>query len=284
MDYHRGMVAILGHPLDYLARRHLQKWLPPGLTWRLASRDHTPVQSLLADARFYREHLESQSMVVHGAHLLEIGPGSANPFSVLLLQAGAQQITLVEPFRRAYPESLREVRLQAFAQATARPGDLPLPAPSQRQVEWKTGSAESLPLQKGVVTGTLSQNVLQFIRDPRIAFAECFRVTQEGGYFLHRIDLRDHVFRHPFEMLTFRQQEWDKLCPLKQGRGWHNRFRPWHWVGFLENAGFHFVKAIPLKHDENGYRRVQERLSPEFAPPSGWDPTVTEMILVGRKP
>jgi SAM-dependent methyltransferase len=278
------MVAVFGHPLDYLARRHLQKWLPPGLTWRLASRDQMPVQSLLADARFYREQLESQSMVVHDAHVLEIGPGSANPFSVLLFQSGARRVTLVEPYLRAYPAHLREARLQAFWQATARPGDPPLPPPTQRQVEWKTGSAENLPLQKDSVLGTLSQNMLQFIRDPRIVFDECYRVTQNGGFFLHRIDLRDHVFRHPFEMLTFRQDAWDKLCPLKQGRGWHNRLRPWHWVGFLENAGFHFVKAIPLERDEKGYRQVKDRLCSEFAPPSGWDPTITEMVLIGHKP
>jgi hypothetical protein len=130
----------------------------------------------------------------------------------------------------------------------------------------------------------LSQMMCQFLPDVKAFLAEQWRVLHANGHFLHLIDFRDHVFSHPFEMLTFPEPIWNWLCPLRDGRGWHNRLRPDDYLKLAREAGFLDVTLRPLGEDREAFEKVRARIRPEFLNKNPEFEAVTLGVWTGRKP
>ena len=58
-------------------------------------------------------------------------------------------------------------------------------------------------------------------------------LTAAGGLNIHFVDLRDHFFRYPFEMLHYSEAAWRRwLNPTSN----HNRYRVWDYRRVFEAA------------------------------------------------
>ncbi len=274
----------------YLAFRLMRRWVPVEWTYRLASKDQWAPLALLKESRLYSDLLSQLQISPLGTTVLEIGPGTWNPLSLLLLKKGAQKVVLCEPFPRDFsPSKLRE-RLAPLWESME-----PMNGPSLDHafcgedlnpdtVSWIPSFAESLPVENDSVDLIVSNCVLQFIPNMQRAFEEMHRVLRPGGSIMHIVDLRDHFFRYPFEMLTFSESFWNWLCPLRQGRGWHNRLRVSEYLQELKATQFANFAYIALQRDPMGYKKVEPYLNQRFTSMSRDELDITMAVIHARKP
>jgi hypothetical protein len=86
------------------------------------------------------------------------------------------------------------------------------------------------------------------------------RATAPGGVQLHFVDLRDHFFKHPFEMLCHSERVWRGLLNPASNL---NRLRPWDYERIFRTS-FPRVTVEPLAADLGAFRAARSRIRPEF--------------------
>jgi SAM-dependent methyltransferase len=105
-------------------------------------------------------------------------------------------------------------------------------------------------------------------------------LTQPDGLQLHYVDLRDHFFKFPFEMLAYSEKTW---------RGWldptshHNRFRIWDYRAVFEKY-FESVGVDILARDEEAFRNIQNRIRSEFRSGDAANDSVTLILVAASHP
>jgi len=125
--------------------------------------------------------------------------------------------------------------------------------------------------------------VLEHTLDPQDVFAQCWAWLKPGGWTSHEIDLRDHLFEFPFEMLTFSEETWQRwLCPK---RGFHqNSWRLPEYLEAIRHAGFVNIGYKVLQRDEATLREILPRLDERF---KYLDPDMLSVLVVhlyGERP
>jgi hypothetical protein len=106
----------------------------------------------------------------------------------------------------------------------------------------------------------LSNSVLEHVEDMAGVVEELARVTAPGGQHFHFVDLRDHFFRHPFEMLCYSERTWRRF--LNPGSNL-NRLRVWDYER-LFSSRFRAVTVQVRDSDPPAFRAVRRRIRPEF--------------------
>ncbi len=106
----------------------------------------------------------------------------------------------------------------------------------------------------------LSNSILERVEDVAEAVSDLARATASGGRHFHFIDLRDHYFKYPFEMLCHSERIWRRV--LNPGSNL-NRLR----VGDYErlfSTSFQQVRVELLGIDTAAFRSARRRIRPEF--------------------
>ncbi len=99
------------------------------------------------------------------------------------------------------------------------------------------------------------------------------------GLQVHYVDLRDHFFMYPFEMLTYSERTWyGWLNPTSN----HNRFRLWNYRDVFEKY-FQDVEIDILARDEAAFQQARERIRSEFLSGSIQDDSVTLIRVIARQ-
>ena len=105
-------------------------------------------------------------------------------------------------------------------------------------------------------------------------------LTAVGGVNIHFVDLRDHFFKYPFEMLHYSENTWRRwLNPTSN----HNRFRLWDYRKVFDSY-FEDVDVTVLERDEAGFARALGRIRPEFKRGNVLDDSVTLIRVVAARP
>ncbi len=105
-------------------------------------------------------------------------------------------------------------------------------------------------------------------------------LTQPDGIQIHFVDLRDHFFKFPFEMLRFSESAW---------RGWlnpssnHNRYRLWDYRRVFESC-FGQVEIDILGREIEAFRKVKPYLRQEFVSGNLEEDAVTLIQVVASQP
>ena len=126
----------------------------------------------------------------------------------------------------------------------------------------------------------LTSSVYEHLEDVDGTTSALAALTKPDGLHIHYVDLRDHFFRYPFEMLTFSEKLW---------RGWlnptsnHNRFRLWHYRQIFETY-FRSIEIEVLERDEAAFEKVHGRIRPEFVSGNLQDDSVTLILLTAARP
>ncbi len=155
-----------------------------------------------------------------GKTVLNIGAGDLIGLDVLFLFFGAKQVISVDlnPGNYRYPEmseqlfffkTLWEILKENRIKGSRLPWDDIIHTKQQgtfyntdRLIRLSPGDASDLPLKDGCVDFTLSNAVLEHIRNPEKAIKEIARTLAKAGHTMHRVDLRDHTdFSRPYEFL-----------------------------------------------------------------------------------
>ena len=105
-------------------------------------------------------------------------------------------------------------------------------------------------------------------------------LTKPDGLHIHFVDLRDHFFKYPFEMLRFSETTWRTwLNPSTN----HNRYRLWNYRDAFK-ACFAQVEIKILTREEEAFRKLLPRIRPEFVSGNLEEDAVGVILVIASKP
>ena len=106
----------------------------------------------------------------------------------------------------------------------------------------------------------ISNSVYEHLEDVEGITRALSRLTKPNGLHIHYVDLRDHFFKYPFEMLRFSEKSWRSwLNPSTN----HNRYRLWEYRSAFESC-FQHVEIEILAREEDQFQKLRPHIRPEF--------------------
>ena len=222
----------------------------------------------------YLQMLAVKDISIEGKRVMVFGYGGNYGVGCGLLRAGAGHVVLCE--RAGFPESRRNVKLlPQFSQYLSCVDGKVTPEPAYftrvhgdiRQV-----AAQRLAPPVDLV---LSSYVYEHLDDQKGITAALVALTAPGGAHLHLIDLRDHYFRFPFEMLCYSEQVWQRW--LNPGSNL-NRCRLPDYRNLFEGF-FRKVDIEKKTTDPQGFERARHRIRPEFLTGDAETDSVTKISV-----
>jgi SAM-dependent methyltransferase len=194
-------------------------------------------------------------------HILEVGSGRHARLAVQMLHAGADSVSLVDLYAVGLNDPVHRSMLLQDCAALGLGPDETLSRIELLNADFTSLAVPAPDLKADIVT---SSAVLEHTHDPEHVLAACWQWLKPGGLTSHVIDLRDHVFETPFEMLTFSDQTWDRWLSPKGG--YHlNRWRLPDYLEAMPAAGFVDVQYEVLDRDRHALQKVMPRLNERFA-------------------
>jgi hypothetical protein len=203
----------------------------------------------------YRAALEDDHLVLDGKRILILGYGGRFAVGCGLLEAGAKQVILSDPF--APPdEQANALLLPRYSQYLERVGEQINPLPGFLQVlQQDIREAKIEP-----VNLVLSNSVFEHVAEVEETVKALQPLIRPDGAQLHFIDLRDHYFKYPFEMLTFSKKTWKNwLNPTSN----LNRLRLVDYERIFQKY-FEMVYITVRDSQKDEWEKARARILPEF--------------------
>jgi hypothetical protein len=126
----------------------------------------------------------------------------------------------------------------------------------------------------------LSSSVYEHLDDVEGITGALARLTKPDGIQIHFVDLRDHFFKYPFEMLRFSESTWRNwLNPSSN----HNRYRLWDYQRVFESC-FGEVEIEVLDREEEAFRKLMPHIRSEFVSGNPNEDAVTLIRVTASKP
>lgn len=246
--------------LRYVVVRVLRRLLPRPIVRLLLSRGWVikpgPETSHPEEAALsYRDALLLEGISLAGKRVMVFGYGGRFGIGVALLRLGAGHVVLCD--RYASPDEAANRRLlPESGPFLMKEGRQILPSPSF--ITLVDADIRKAALQP--VDLVVSSSVFEHLDDV-VGIAQALAVcTKKGGAQLHFIDLRDHYFRLPFEMLSYSQRTWRRwLNPTSN----LNRLRMPDYKRAFERF-FGKVDVAVTGRDLEAFGKARERILPEF--------------------
>jgi hypothetical protein len=269
--------------LPYLIPRLVRHFLPERLVRALLLRSviirpGLETRDPFAAVQRYSEVLAERGRSFTGKRVLVFGYGGRFDIGFGLLKIGAAHVILCDKF--APPDEAHNRQMFAAEEkyfVAASRGLRPRP-------EWMTllesDIREITTREVEPVDMVLSSSVYEHLDDVEGITQALARLTKPDGVQIHFVDLRDHFFKYPFEMLRFSERTW---------RGWlnpssnHNRYRLWDYRRVFESC-FRQVEIEVLDREEDAFRRVSPHIRPEFQSGNPEQDAVTLIRVVASKP
>jgi hypothetical protein len=209
--------------------------------------------------KMYCGILEQAGRSVVGQKILNFGYGGNFALACGLLQAGASQITLVDKF--APPDNhFNRKLLPVYEKYLTVQDGLVTPRPEYIDLVEADIHEMAEQSQPPLFDIVLSSSVYEHLNSVDQITRSLAVLTKPTGCQVHFIDLRDHYFKFPFEMLTFSDETWEKW--LNPGSNL-NRLRTKDYRSIFEGY-FRQVDIGVLERDLAGFQRVQNRILPKY--------------------
>jgi SAM-dependent methyltransferase len=220
------------------------------------------------------EHGESLA----GKRVMVFGYGGRFDIGVGLLGAGAGSVVLFEKY--APPDDPHNRRLlPRYAAYLAQDGEKVRPR-NERMTLVRADIREVTPAEVPPVDLVISSSVYEHLDDVEGITRALAALTRPDGIQIHFVDLRDHFFKYPFEMLAYSKRAWyGWLNPSSN----HNRYRVRDYRRAWE-ASFGQVEITVLERDEAGFQKARPRIRPEFLSGDPAEDSATIIRAVTRLP
>ena len=254
-----------------LARTLLRKGIiiRPGLETR------EPAQAVARYLAYFGE----QGLTFKGLHVLVFGYGGSLAVAVELLRAGCKHVTVCD----LYPPVNRHINdglLSEYEQYLQVEGDAVTARP-----EWITtyhGDIRKLPDSVLLEPFDLvvSSSVYEHLGDVDGITKALASLLKPTGHALAFIDLRDHYFTYPFEMLCYSDQVWKNwLNPTSN----LNRFRVRDYRRVFERY-FGKNQISILESNPENFQKVKRRIRAEFKSGDDSEDAVTLIAVMSTDP
>ena len=250
--------------LPYLIPRLVRHFLPERLVRTLLLRNIIIQSGLETNNPFaaiqrYVEELKKRGTSFQGKRVLIFGYGGRFDIGYGILREGAAHVILCDKY--APPDEQHNQRMYASTEhyfVVESKGVRPRP-------EWMTlleADIRDVHVSGGLdpVDIIISSSVYEHVDDVEGITRALAGLTRPDGINIHYVDLRDHFFKYPFEMLRFSERTWRTwLNPSSN----HNRYRLWDYRRAFQSC-FGQVEIEVLSREEEAFRKVMSHLRPEF--------------------
>ncbi|MEP7133967.1 MAG: class I SAM-dependent methyltransferase [Chloroflexota bacterium] len=227
----------------------------------------------------YADILSEHGLAFENKRVLVFGYGGRFDIGVELLRQGAKHVILCDKY--APPDEVHNRKMLVVEEQyfVLEHGDL-RPRP-----EWMTlfeGDIRDVHVRNTIdpVDIVLSSSVYEHVDDVEGITRALARLTKPDGMNIHYVDLRDHFFKYPFEMLQFSEKTWRNFLNPSSN---HNRYRLWNYRQAFE-AGFDNVGIEILARDSEAFRRKQPVILPQFLSENAAENDVTLIRVIARDP
>lgn len=270
--------------LRYLFLRLLRHFMPEGLArfflkkrW-IIKPGLESTDPFAASAR-YVETLSAKGVSIEGKRVLVFGYGGRFAVGVNLLKHGAAHVVLCDHFVLLDTERNREL-LSDYGQYLKAEQDEIQPRGEFITLLHEDIREESIQRQILQVDIVLSTSVFEHLDDvPGITNALA-KLTSPDGVHLHFVDLRDHFFKYPFEMLKYSEYVWKNFLNPTSNL---NRYR-WNDYRRVFESNFNDVEFTVIERLVDEFRRSQEQIRPEFKTGDNSIDSTTLMYVFAKLP
>jgi len=214
-----------------------------------------------------------------GKRVLVFGYGGRFDIGFGLLKEGAAHVTLCDKYAR--PDEAHNQRMFAAEEeyfAAESKGLRP-------RAKWMTlleADIREARLSSEIepVDTVLSSSVYEHLDDVEGITRALAELTKPDGIQIHFVDLRDHFFKYPFEMLRFSERTWRSwLNPSSN----HNRYRLWDYRRVFKSC-FGQVEIEVLAREAEAFHRLKPYARPEFVSGNLDEDTVTLIRVIATRP
>jgi SAM-dependent methyltransferase len=270
--------------LPYLIPRLIRHLLPEKLVRTLLLRNIIIHPGLETDnpsaaVKRYVDVLSERGLYFQGKRVLVFGYGGRFDIGFGLLKEGATHVILCD--RYAPPDEAHNRRMFGAEEEYCLMENKGLrPRP-----EWMTLLEADIrdpevTSQIEPVDFVLSSSVYEHLDDVEGITGALAKLTKPDGIQIHYVDLRDHFFKYPFEMLRFSESTWRTwLNPSSN----HNRYRLWDYRNAFKSC-FAQVEIEVLTREEEEFRKLLPRIRSEFVSGNLDEDAVGVILVVASKP
>lgn len=250
-------------PVDYIVLRLIRRFLPKQIVRFLLSRawiikpgleTRSPHQAV----EKYAAVLQEKGISFQDKRILVFGYGGNFTVAVSLLESGASEVVLLDKF--AVPDDKQNrALLENYGNFLQVKDGQIAPNPSYiRLLDGDILDVEDLE----PVDIVLSNSVYEHLPADKIEAItqKLVLLTNPDGVHLHNIDLRDHYFKYPFEMLSYSPEIWERWLNPSSNL---NRLRYKDYQAIFEKF-FEAVEYEVLERDEGNLKNSHARIRPEF--------------------
>ena len=270
--------------LPYLIPRFIRHFLPEKLVRALLLRNiiiHPGLETdnPLAAVKRYVDVLSECGLSFQGKRVFVFGYGGRFDIGFGLLKAGAAHVILCDKY--ASPDESHNRQRFASEKKYFVLDDNRL----RPRSEWITlveADIRDLRVtsQLEAVDFVISSSVYEHVDDVEGITQALASLTKPDGLDIHYIDLRDHFFKYPFEMLSFSESTWRRwLNPTTN----HNRYRLWDYRNAFQ-ACFEQVEINILSREEEAFRKLLPRIRPEFVSGHMEEDAAGVILVIASKP
>ena len=263
--------------INYFVLRLLRHFMPESVARFLLKRRWIIRPGLESSDPFaaveqYIAGLSAYGKSITGKRVLVFGYGGRFAVGVELLRKGAAHVVLCDHFVLLDAERNLEL-LPDYAEYLEAETDGVKPRSEFITLLHGDIREESIQKQIAEVDFVLSTSVYEHLDDVDGITRALAKLTASNGAHLHFVDLRDHYFKYPFEMLAFSEDVWRNFLNPTSNL---NRFRLTNYREVFD-AYFGKVDIAVLNCQVDEFRAARLRIRPEFL--TG-DETVDSVTLI----
>jgi hypothetical protein len=249
---------------QYLLLRLLRHFMPESLARFLLKRRWIIRPGLesndpLAAVQQYMQVLGAHGRSVAGKRILLFGYGGRFAVGAELLKHGASHVVLCDHYVLLDHERNSEL-LPYYSAYLMEANQTVKPDPHFITLLHGDIRDSVIQLQVEPVDLVLSTSVYEHLSDVNGITRALSRLTVAEGAQLHFVDLRDHYFKYPFEMLRFSEWIWKTFLNPTSNL---NRLRVPDYQNIFQKY-FGRVEVHVLAREEDEFRRAKPHIRPEF--------------------
>ena len=207
----------------------------------------------------YITGLSAYGRSITGKRVLVFGYGGRFAVGVELLRKGAAHVVLCDHFVLLDAERNLEL-FPDYAEYLVTESDGVKPRPEFITLLHGDIREETIQKQIAEVDYVLSTSVYEHLDDVDGITKALAKLTAPNGAHLHFVDLRDHYFKLPFEMLAYSESVWRNFLNPTSNL---NRFRLTNYREVFD-AYFGKVDIAVLSRQEKEFRVARSRIRSEF--------------------
>ncbi len=211
-----------------------------------------------AAAQRYLDHFNRNKIKITDKTVLIFGYGATFSTACELLHAGAKKIILWEREELPLPIITQDI-FQNYPDHFIETASGIQPQPDLLQII-HADITQDVTSHVDKVDLVISSSVFEHVGEVKEVTQALSHLTKKGGEHFHFVDLRDHYFKYPFEMLTFDTKTWKNwLNPTSN----LNRYRMHQYEGIFTKY-FSEVEVKIIESDHAAFQMTIPNIRSEF--------------------